>query len=126
MNYKKGDIIDGRYRVEEMIGEGAHGVVYRAVDQMLGSLVAIKSMHADVAAEPGYKTRMKREARAMGALSGTSAVQVMALNKSPGGGMYLVMELLSGRDFETYLRQIEAYGSRMTLAKLLELLGPIA
>ena len=126
MNYKKGDVIDGRYQVEAMIGQGAHGAVYRVVDQMLGSHLALKCLHADVASEPGFKTRMMREARAMGALSGTSAVSVMAFNKAADGGLYLVMELLSGRDFETYLREIEAHGGRVSLTKLVELLGPIA
>src|SRR4029079_7586671 len=40
-------------------------------------------------------------------------------------GMYIVMEMLSGRDFENYLREIESHGSRLSRAKLVELLGPI-
>jgi eukaryotic-like serine/threonine-protein kinase len=126
MNYERGDVIDGRYTVEGMLGQGAHGTVYRAVDQVLGSQVAIKCLHPDIASEPGYKTRLMREARAMGALSGTSAVQVVALSKSVDGGMYLVMELLSGRDLEAYLGEIESHGGRVSVTKLVELLGPIA
>src|SRR5689334_1418149 len=104
MVYELGHLIDGRYKVTGSLGEGGHGVVYRCEDTQLGAQVAIKCLHADVAAEPGFKTRMLREARAMGTLSGTSAVQIFAFNKADDGTMYIVMELLRGRDFETYLR----------------------
>ncbi len=126
MIYQQGDVIDGRYKVQSLLGQGAHGEVYRAVDDVLGAQVAIKFLHADIASEPGFKTRLKREAQAMGALSGTSAVQVMAFSKAKNGGMYLVMELLEGRDLEAYLRELEARGTRIRTSKLVSLLGPIA
>jgi serine/threonine-protein kinase len=120
-----GDIIDGRYKVLEKLGEGGHGVVLKAVDQTLGSQVAIKLLHERVAAEPGYKTRLQREAKAMGTLSGTSAVQVYSFGKTTEGGLYIVMELVAGRTLETYLQEIEEFGGQLAVAKLQNLLGPI-
>jgi serine/threonine-protein kinase len=120
-----GDIIDGRYKVLEKLGEGGHGVVLKAVDQTLGSLVAIKLLHESVAAEPGYKTRLQREAKAMGTLSGTSAVQVYSFGKTTEGGLFIVMELVAGRTLETYLEEIEEFGGQLAVAKLQTLLGPI-
>jgi serine/threonine-protein kinase len=125
MEYQPGEVIDERYTIQQTLGRGGHGAVYQATDGMLGSQVAIKFLHADVAKEPGYKTRMMREVKAMGALSGTSAVQVMGFSKSADGGMYIVMEMLSGRNFEQYLREIESFGGKLSTAKLVELLGPI-
>lgn len=125
MAYTSGDVIDGRYEIVHAVGKGAHGVVYEAKDLVLGSQVAVKCLHGDVASEPGFKTRMAREARAMGALSGTAAAQVLAFGKTDDGGMFIAMELVRGRDFETYLRELEHHGGRLGVPKLVELLGPI-
>jgi serine/threonine-protein kinase len=120
-----GDVIDGRYKVLEKLGEGGHGVVLKAIDETLGSNVAIKFLHESVASEPGFKTRLMREARAMGALSGTSAAQVFAFGKTDQGGMYIVMEFVAGRTLEQYLREIEAFGGQLAIERLKELIGPI-
>jgi serine/threonine protein kinase len=125
-SYAVGQVIDERYRVLGVLGQGAHGVVYAAEDEMLGSRVAIKCLSGDLAADPAFKVRMHREARAMGALSGTSATQIFAFNKTPDGGLYIVMELLAGRDLEAYLRELEGHGARIELRRLVNLLGPIA
>jgi serine/threonine-protein kinase len=121
-----GYTLDGRYEILGVIGQGAHGVVYGARDQMLGSQVAIKCLGRNLADDSAFKIRMHREARAMGALSGTSAVQIFAFNKAPDGTLYIVMELLKGRDLEAYLREIEGHGGRVGLSRLVDLLGPIA
>ncbi|MCC6554608.1 MAG: serine/threonine protein kinase [Polyangiaceae bacterium] len=125
MGFKRGDVIDDRYEVQGTLGEGAQGAVYLATDLLLGSRVAIKCLHPDVASEPGFKTRFLREARSMGALSGTSAAQVFGFGKTDGGGMYIVMELVEGVDLERYLRDIEAKGGRIAVARLRELIEPI-
>ena len=125
MDLDVGDVLEGRYKLIEVIGAGGHGTVYRAEDLDLGSLVAVKCMHPEVAEDPAFKARMKREARAMGALSGTSASQVFALNETPDGTLYIVMELLQGKDLETVLRELGAAGERMPLERVAALLGPI-
>jgi serine/threonine-protein kinase len=124
--YAIGALIDDRYKVNGVLGRGAHGVVYSATDEMLASKVAVKCLAADLSAEPSFKLRMHREARVMGKLSGTSATQIFAFNKAADGGLYIVMELLAGRDFETYLREIEGHGARIAIDRLVALLAPIA
>jgi serine/threonine protein kinase len=126
MPYPVGHVIDQRYRVIGSLGEGAHGHVYAAEDTLLGSKVAIKMLSADLAADDSFKIRMHREARAMGALSGTSATQIFAFNKAADGSLYIAMELLAGRDLERYLREIEQYGGHIELRRLVTLLAPIA
>jgi hypothetical protein len=96
-------VLDDRYELQEIIGRGGHGVVYRAVDRGSGTDVAIKFLHDSIAVDPQYNIRMLREAQVMAALSGTSAIRVYGLNTTPDGALYLVMELLAGRDFDTYL-----------------------
>jgi eukaryotic-like serine/threonine-protein kinase len=125
MKIKPGDLIDSRYRIVDVLGEGGHGRVYRAEDIELSSQVALKFLHSEIAAEPGFKTRMQREARAMGQLSGTSAVQILGFNRAENVGMYLVMEYLEGKDLGRHLGAIESGGGRMAVAEMIDILGPI-
>src|SRR5437762_1804706 len=98
------DVIDNRFELLEIIGEGHHGVVFRAMDRERGVEVAVKCLHPEMALERGVRARLEREANAMGALAGTSAVRIIMFNETPDGGIYLAMELLHGKDLDTYLR----------------------
>jgi serine/threonine-protein kinase len=118
-------VLDDRYELQDVIGRGGHGVVYRALDRNLGTDVAIKFLHDSIAIDPQYNIRMLREAQVMAALSGTSAIRVYGLNTTPDGALYLVMELLTGRDFDTYLAELEDTGRRLSVYRLFELLDPI-
>jgi serine/threonine protein kinase len=69
---------------------------------------------------------MHREARAMGALSGTSATQIFAFNRAKQGELYIVMELLAGRDLEAYLHELERFGAAIDVRRIVTLLTPIA
>jgi eukaryotic-like serine/threonine-protein kinase len=118
-------VLDDRYELKDVIGRGGHGVVYRAMDRESGIDVAIKFLHDSMAIDPQYNIRMLREAQVMAALSGTSAIRVYGLNTTPDGALYLVMELLAGRDFDTYLADLEDSGRRLSVYRLFELLDPI-
>jgi serine/threonine protein kinase len=118
-------LLDDRYELHEVIGRGGHGVVYRAHDRNLGSDVAIKFLHDSMAIDPQYNIRMLREAQIMAALTGTSAIRVYGLNTTPDGALYLVMELLAGRNFDAYLGDLEDAGERLSVVRLFELLDPI-
>ncbi|TKD12717.1 serine/threonine-protein kinase [Polyangium fumosum] len=119
------EVIDEQYRILRRIGEGGHGTVYEAEDLDIGAPVAVKFLRPEVADAPEFATRMRREARAMGALSGTSAVQIFALNRTKSGQMYIVMELLRGKDFEGFLADHEREVGRLSRSKLFELISPI-
>jgi eukaryotic-like serine/threonine-protein kinase len=120
-----GTVIDDRYRIEALIGQGGHGKVYKALDQQLSSPVAIKVLYGEVAQEKEFRVRMEREARAMGQLAGTSAVQIMAFNKHASGALYLVMEYLEGKDLGAYLDEVETSGRPLPLKELYEIVQPI-
>jgi len=126
MSYQAGDIIDNRYKLIEIIGSGGHGHVFRADDMELGAPVAIKCLLPNIMSEPVFTTRITREARAMGVLSGTSATQILAFNRSDRGVLYIVMELLLGRDLGAYLRELEAQRKQMSVDRALEIMGPVA
>lgn len=118
-------IIGKRYKLHEILGQGGHGVVHRATDLKTRTDVAIKFLHPNVAADPEYNVRMLREAQAMAALSGTSAIRVHELGATDDGALYLVMELLVGKDLFQFMASLEARGARVDPRLLFEYLGPI-
>jgi eukaryotic-like serine/threonine-protein kinase len=119
-----GRILDGRYQLLELIGQGNHGVVYRALDHVSRYEVAVKLLR-DVEANPEYYVRMVREARAMAALAGTSAVQVHGFGSDVDGVFYIIMELLAGMNFEEHLGRLEARGGHLPPTQLVTILDPI-
>jgi eukaryotic-like serine/threonine-protein kinase len=126
MSVRLGDVLDGRYEILAKIGAGSHGVVYRAKALDLDLEVAIKLLHPNFAKSAAFAKRMQRDARAMGHLAGTSAVQILEFHKASTSRAYLVMELLDGKDLAHHLQEVEQDGSRMPVAHMLEVLEPIA
>ena len=120
-----GEIINKRYRILSKLGSGAHGVVYKARDLETRDEVALKFLGDGKSLDPDYCRRLEREALAMAKLRGTSAVYVHGLNTAEDGSLYLVMEVLAGKDLEDYLGDAERMGGRLKKPKLLELLRPI-
>ncbi len=85
----------GNYRIESVIGIGGMGQVFRAVHIHLGREAAIKVLHANLAAEPGFQARFLQEARAIASLKHPNIVEVHDFGEQ-GGSLYLVMELIEG------------------------------
>jgi hypothetical protein len=84
------------YTIDDQLGEGGMGVVYRAVDSRLNRTVALKVITADAVADPERKRRFIREARAASALNHPNIVTIHDIDEA-GGVDFLVMELVSGR-----------------------------
>ena len=124
--YKSGDVIEKRYRLLTKLGSGAHGVVWHARDLETRDEVALKFLKSGLGLDPDFNRRLEREAKAMAQLRGTCAVYVHGLRLHHDGMAYLVMEMVHGRDFETFLKEAEARGGRMKAKKLLQLLRPVA
>lgn len=95
-----GTLVDGRYRVERLLGEGGMGVVY-AVRDPAGAELALKIV-LDASNEEMRK-RFIREAQAAGALVSEHATRVYASGTLDDGAPYMVMELLTGQDLHDHL-----------------------
>ncbi|MBC7172166.1 MAG: serine/threonine protein kinase, partial [Polyangiaceae bacterium] len=98
-----GHVLDGRYAIEERLGEGGLGVVYRAKQTRLGRPVAVKVLHAEHAQKPALRARFEREARSLGTLIHPNIVQVIDYGIEEGAP-FLVMELLEGRALNDAIR----------------------
>lgn len=91
-----GEVLDGRYRVEELIGEGGMGRVYRAEHERLCRSVAIKILHAGLSGAPDISQRFEREARAIARLDHINCVSVLDFGTLEDGSLFLVMPYLPG------------------------------
>ena len=92
-----------RYEIEERLGEGAYGAVYRARDPVLGRTVAIKVIRAEaIAANEANHTRFVREGRAVAALSHPNIVSVFDAGEAEGVA-FIVMEYVKGRPLRTFV-----------------------
>jgi eukaryotic-like serine/threonine-protein kinase len=94
--YPIGSVLDGRYRIEAVLGTGGMGRVYRAEHVKIGRTVAIKVLHADLNRNREASQRFQREAIASGRLDHPNIVAVSDFGVLDDGACYLVMEVLEG------------------------------
>ena len=94
----------GRYEILDKLGEGAMGVVYRARDQSLGRVVALKMLSAELSGEDELLQRFQREAEAVGRLSHPNIVTVYDVGDAEGQ-LYMAMELLEGEDLRSLIER---------------------
>ncbi|MFO0747174.1 MAG: protein kinase [Myxococcota bacterium] len=92
-----GEVIHGRYRLDEKLGEGGYGAVYRATHLQMGSDVAVKLLHATLSATDSAAKRFALEARRSASLRHPHTISVFDFGTSERGSLYLVMEFLQGR-----------------------------
>src|SRR5438067_206766 len=92
----------GKYDVIDVLGEGGMGIVYRAVDNRIGRLVAIKMMTGGYADNPDLLKRFYREAQSTGSLQHPNIVTVYDLGDQDGNP-YLVMEYLEGESLDSII-----------------------
>lgn len=100
-------MLGGRYRIVRAIGQGGMGGVYEAVQLDIGSTVAVKLIARQLADEPMYIERFRREAVAAAQLGHPNIVNVTDFQHPPGEAAFLVMEMLQG---ESLAERIERGG----------------
>jgi serine/threonine protein kinase len=91
-----GFVIEDRYRLEEVIGNGAMGVVYRATQELIGRKVAVKILHSHLVTDSLALKRFQQEARAASRLNHAHIVAVFDYGLIAGDQPYIVMDLLKG------------------------------
>lgn len=108
-------VLSGRYELGDLIGRGGMADVFRGVDTRLGRTVAIKLLRPDLARDPQFQARFKREAQAVAALNHPSIVAVFDTGDHavPGGHddtvrvPYIVMEYVAGKTIRDLIRAKE-------------------
>lgn len=100
-----GTVLDGRFRVVRLLGQGGMGAVYDAVHLRLQKPVAVKVMAHALAGNAEAIMRFQREAQVTSAIGHPHIVQVFDFGLTPEGDPFFVMELLRGEDLEQRLRR---------------------
>lgn len=98
-----GDVLDGRYRFERLIGRGGMGRVFRAEHIGLGRAVAIKVLDPAVGNDDDARRRFEREATITARLRHPNCVGVTDFGQLPDGSPYLVMDLVEGQTLDDLL-----------------------
>ena len=91
-----GRTLDEKYRLDERLGTGGMGTVYRATHLLIDRPVAIKVLNSRYVEDEAAQVRFRREARAAGRLQHANAVTVTDFGSTSDGLVYIVMELLEG------------------------------
>lgn len=115
----------GNYRIEEALGVGGMGRVFRAVHIHINRVAAVKVLHDQIAVDPTFQARFLREAQAVAALHHPNIVDILDFNEDKGV-FYLVMEYVPDGSLRSLLKQYTEQQKRLPLAVGLDLIRQAA
>lgn len=98
-----GRTLEGKYRIDAVLGEGGMGTVYRATRLLIGDTVALKILHSDTMRDPSAIERFRREAQAAARLKHPNVVAIHDFGVGADDTVYLVMEFADGEDLRALI-----------------------
>jgi serine/threonine-protein kinase len=100
-----GQVVSSKYKLLRLLGDGGMGSVYEAEHLRLGTHVAIKVLHSDLARRAGLIERFLQEARVSAQIRSPHVVHVSDVEATPDGIAFLVMELLQGEPLSAVVKR---------------------
>lgn len=100
-----GKVVEGRYRVEQQIGEGGMGVVYRATHVSLNKPLALKVLRGEMAKDAEVVQRFIQEAQAATSIGHENIIDISDFGKLDDGTVYFVMEYLNGQPLNDLIKR---------------------
>jgi serine/threonine-protein kinase len=113
-------VLSGRYLVNQRVGKGSTGAVYRGTRIQTGSQVAIKVMHADLMGDIDSIKRFQREAKAASSLNHPHIVGLLDVGLAPAGQPYLVTEFIHGKTLAQRLEEHRRLDIRQSFSIMLQ------
>ena len=117
-----GRVIDGRYRIEQQIGEGGMGVVYLSTHTVLHKRLALKVLRGDNSKDADVVQRFMQEAQAATSIGHPNIIDISDFGRLPDGSVYFVMEYLDG----VSLSKLISKGGSVPMADALHIVRQIA
>ncbi|MDX2054941.1 MAG: serine/threonine-protein kinase [Polyangiaceae bacterium] len=117
-----GCIVDQRYKVEKVLGEGGMGVVYQCRHTIIGKLVAMKVLRADLARDSEVTERFLNEAKSASGIGNPHIIDISDFGRLPDGSTYFIMEFLDGVPLSSAFSE----GQPTPIARLLNIARQLA
>lgn len=117
-------IVDGRYHLQQLIGQGATAKVYKAYQESLDRHVAIKILRPSLLEEESFQERFRLEARYVGRLQHPNIVQVYDFG-THNDNYYIAMELIEGQTLDSLLRELKEKAQKLPLSQVLKIVREI-
>lgn len=100
-----GKVLDGRYKVESVLGQGGMGMVFKGLQTSVQRPIALKTLHPQLAMAPTFFERFKREAEVASRLHHPNIITIFDFGKTADGLCYYVMEMLEGESLRQRIKR---------------------
>jgi hypothetical protein len=104
MSLEVGQLVDNKYRIVRLIGEGGMGAVFEGENVRINRKVAIKVLHAAFTGNAEVMQRFEREAQAAGRIGNDHILEVLDLGTLPDGDRFIIMEFLDGEPLSSRIK----------------------
>ncbi len=121
----KGELVNDRYEIIKLIGEGGMANVYLAKDTILDRRVAVKVLRGDLAGDEKFVRRFQREALAASSLSHPNIVEIYDVGED-NGNFYIVMEYIEGKTLKQLIKKRGVLSLPETIDIMMQLLDALA
>jgi serine/threonine-protein kinase len=121
-----GAVVDGKYRIDRVVGVGGMGVVVAGQHVGLGEKVALKVLHPSMLDNKEAVARFEREARTAAKIRNEHVARVTDVGALPSGAPYMVMEYLEGIDLGVWLQDREAMPVAQAVLVILQVCEALA
>jgi len=121
-----GQIINDKYRIVRLIGQGGMGEVYEGENVSIARRVAIKVLLTEAAMNADIVQRFEREAQAAGRIGNDHILEVLDLGALPGGERFMVMEFLDGEPLNGRIERLRQLSAEQTIPLILQALAGLA
>src|SRR5450432_1989287 len=126
MSLEVGQLVDDKYRIVRMIGEGGMGAVFEGENVRINRKVAIKVLHAAFTGNSEVMQRFEREAQAAGRIGNDHILEVLDLGALPTGDRFMVMEFLDGEPLNGRIERLKQLSAAQAIPILLQALAGLA
>ncbi|MFO0560021.1 MAG: serine/threonine-protein kinase [Polyangiales bacterium] len=121
-----GTTIDGKYKVESLLGKGGMGTVFRATHTWTGRAVALKVLQPQYAENDAVVLRFLREARAAASFRHPNVVEVLDMGSLPEGGAYMALAFLEGEPLSAVIDRRKRLTVEETFAALVPVMRALS
>jgi serine/threonine protein kinase len=121
-----GQLIDRKYRVERVLGEGGMGIVYVATDVNAEQQVVIKSIRPEFASRADFRERTLQEGKSMAKIDHQNVIRFLSIINHPETSeLYIVMQYVEGESLDRTLEKANAVGQKLPITEVIRVFKQI-